>query len=128
MLCRLYCVKQKKSLYFSTTNSNCSHNYASPVHLCETPLHNYLIRNQVLSIYKRCHLKRVCYSQARIKEAFIWKARPRPWDADITTCAAISSDGVLCHIPTLCPYNTKCLIIFLHELSEKLVPPEERGC
>ncbi len=33
--------------------------------------------------------------------------------ANITMCAAISNDGVLCHIPTIDPYNTERLITFL---------------
>ncbi|KAK0133843.1 hypothetical protein N1851_030625 [Merluccius polli] len=33
--------------------------------------------------------------------------------ANITMCAAISNDGVLCHIPTVGPYNTERLITFL---------------
>ncbi|RXN16694.1 hypothetical protein ROHU_008251 [Labeo rohita] len=47
--------------------------------------------------------------------------------ANITMCAAISNDGVLCHIPTIGPYNTECLITFLDALKEILIPPEERG-
>ncbi|XP_051519617.1 uncharacterized protein LOC127420984 [Myxocyprinus asiaticus] len=46
---------------------------------------------------------------------------------NIITCAAISNDGVLCHIPTIDPYNTERLITFLDALNERLVPPEERG-
>ncbi|KAL0149612.1 hypothetical protein M9458_055139, partial [Cirrhinus mrigala] len=29
---------------------------------------------------------------------------------NITMCAAISNDGVLCHIPTIGPYNTERLL------------------
>ncbi|XP_042618998.1 uncharacterized protein LOC109102581 [Cyprinus carpio] len=47
--------------------------------------------------------------------------------ANITMCAAISNDGVLCHIPTIGPYNTERLITFLDALKELLIPPEERG-
>ncbi|XP_031164929.2 uncharacterized protein LOC116056748 [Sander lucioperca] len=47
--------------------------------------------------------------------------------ANITMCAAISNDGVLCHIPTIGPYNTERLITFLDSLKEILIPPEERG-
>ncbi|XP_052395108.1 uncharacterized protein LOC127943019 [Carassius gibelio] len=47
--------------------------------------------------------------------------------ANITMCAAISNDGVLCHIPTIGPYNTERLITFLDALKEFLIPPEERG-
>ncbi len=47
--------------------------------------------------------------------------------ANITMCAAISNDGVLCHIPTIGPYNTERLITFLDALKEILIPPEERG-
>ncbi|KAK0149246.1 hypothetical protein N1851_000002 [Merluccius polli] len=36
--------------------------------------------------------------------------------ANITMCAAISNDGVLCHIPTVGPYNTERLITFLDAL------------
>lgn len=47
--------------------------------------------------------------------------------ANITMCAAIYNDGVLCHIPTIGPYNTECIITFLNALHERLIPPEERG-
>lgn len=47
--------------------------------------------------------------------------------ANITMCAAISNDGVLCHIPTIGPYNTERLITFLNAIHERLIPPEERG-
>ncbi len=47
--------------------------------------------------------------------------------ANITMCAAISNDGVLCHIPTIGLYNTERLITFLDALKEILIPPEERG-
>lgn len=47
--------------------------------------------------------------------------------ANITMCAAISNDGVLCHIPTIGPYYTERLITFLDALKEILIPPEERG-
>ncbi|KAL0149547.1 hypothetical protein M9458_055074, partial [Cirrhinus mrigala] len=47
--------------------------------------------------------------------------------ANITICAAISNDGVLCQIPAIGPYNTECLIRFLNALHERLIPPEERG-
>ncbi|KAI2643760.1 hypothetical protein ROHU_027153 [Labeo rohita] len=47
--------------------------------------------------------------------------------ANITMCAAISNDGVLCHIPAIGPYNTERLIPFLNALHERLIPPEERG-
>ncbi|KAL0198989.1 hypothetical protein M9458_007529, partial [Cirrhinus mrigala] len=47
--------------------------------------------------------------------------------ANITMCAAISNDGVLCHIPTIGPYNPERLITFLNALHESLIPPEERG-
>ncbi|RXN37537.1 hypothetical protein ROHU_001965 [Labeo rohita] len=47
--------------------------------------------------------------------------------ANITMCAAISNDGVLCHIPAIGPYNTERLITFLNALHERLIPPEERG-
>ncbi|KAI2644808.1 Variable charge X-linked protein 3B [Labeo rohita] len=47
--------------------------------------------------------------------------------ANITMCAAISNDGVLCHIPTIGPYNTERLITFLDALKKILIPPEERG-
>lgn len=44
-----------------------------------------------------------------------------------TMCAAISNTNVLCHIPTICPYNTQHLITFLDALNEGLAPPEDRG-
>lgn len=47
--------------------------------------------------------------------------------ANITMCAAISSEGVLTHIPTIGPYNTERLITFLDALYQSIVPPEERG-
>ena len=47
--------------------------------------------------------------------------------ANITMCAAISNDGVLCHIPTIGPYNTERLITFLDALKDLLIPLEERG-
>ncbi|XP_007232845.3 uncharacterized protein LOC125799434 [Astyanax mexicanus] len=47
--------------------------------------------------------------------------------ANITMCAAISNDGVLCHIPTIGPYNTERLIAFLNALYDILIPPQERG-
>lgn len=42
-------------------------------------------------------------------------------------CAAISNDGVLCHIPATGPHSTERLITFLNALNERLVPHEERG-
>ncbi|KAK0151589.1 hypothetical protein N1851_007110 [Merluccius polli] len=47
--------------------------------------------------------------------------------ANITMCAAISNDGVLCHIPTVGPYNTERLITFLDALRHRLIPPQEGG-
>lgn len=45
---------------------------------------------------------------------------------NITMCAAISNDGVLCPIPTVGPCNTERLIAFFDTL-KILVPPKERG-
>lgn len=47
--------------------------------------------------------------------------------ANITMCAAISSDGLLLHIPLIGPYNTERLITFMDDLYGRLVPGEERG-
>ncbi|RXN21011.1 hypothetical protein ROHU_016731 [Labeo rohita] len=52
---------------------------------------------------------------------------PGQRDANITMCAANSNNGVLCHIPTIGPYNTERLITFLNSLHERLIPPDERG-
>ncbi|KAI2645544.1 Insertion element IS630 uncharacterized 39 kDa protein [Labeo rohita] len=46
--------------------------------------------------------------------------------ANITTCAGISNDGVLCRIPAIGLNNTERLITFLNALHERLIPPEER--
>ena len=47
--------------------------------------------------------------------------------ANTTVCAAISSDAVLCHIPSISLYNNEHLITFLNALYDRLIPPEERG-
>jgi transposase len=47
--------------------------------------------------------------------------------ANITMCAALSNDGLLCHIPLIGSYNTERLIYFLDDLHNRLVPVEERG-
>ncbi len=41
--------------------------------------------------------------------------------ANITKCAAISTDGVLLHKPLIGPYNTEHLLWFLDELYGKVV-------
>lgn len=46
--------------------------------------------------------------------------------ANITMCAAMSNDGVLCHIPTTGPYSAERLATFLNALHERLIPPKER--
>ncbi|XP_044038655.1 uncharacterized protein LOC122869562 [Siniperca chuatsi] len=46
---------------------------------------------------------------------------------NITMCAAISENGVATHIPSLDPYNTQKLLIFLDRLHFDLVPENERG-
>ena len=42
-------------------------------------------------------------------------------------CAAISENGVATHIPSLGPYNTQKLLIFLDRLYSDLIPENERG-
>ncbi|XP_062322158.1 uncharacterized protein LOC134023813 [Osmerus eperlanus] len=54
-------------------------------------------------------------------------AVPGQRGTNITMCAAISNDGVLCNIPTIGPYNTERLITLLDALHDRLIPPEERG-
>ncbi|XP_049444492.1 uncharacterized protein LOC125896168 [Epinephelus fuscoguttatus] len=46
---------------------------------------------------------------------------------NITMCAAISENGVAAHIPSLGPYNTAKLLVFLDHLYSNLVPENERG-
>lgn len=46
---------------------------------------------------------------------------------NITMCAAISENGVAAHIPSLGPYNTAKLLVFLDHLYSSLVPENERG-
>ena len=46
--------------------------------------------------------------------------------ANITRCAAISSDGLLLHKLLIGPYNTERLITFLDDLYGRVVPGEER--
>jgi hypothetical protein len=46
--------------------------------------------------------------------------------ANITMCAAISSDGFLLHKPLIGPYNTEHLIPFLGDPYGRVVPGEER--
>ncbi|KAI7800946.1 hypothetical protein IRJ41_015737 [Triplophysa rosa] len=45
---------------------------------------------------------------------------------NITMCAAISENGVATHIPSLGPYNTQKLLIFLDRLHFDLIPENER--
>lgn len=47
--------------------------------------------------------------------------------ANITMCAALSSDGLLLHKPLIGPYNTERLISFLDDLHNHLVPVGARG-
>ena len=47
--------------------------------------------------------------------------------ANITMCAAISSDGLLLHKLLIGPYNTELLISFLGDLYGRVVPGEERN-
>ena len=44
--------------------------------------------------------------------------------ANITICAAISTNGVLCHIPSIGPYNSDRLMTFLNALHDR---QDERG-
>lgn len=46
---------------------------------------------------------------------------------NITMCAAISENGVATHIPSLGPYNTHKLLIFLDRLYTDFIPENERG-
>ncbi len=46
--------------------------------------------------------------------------------ANITICAAISTEGVLLHKPLIGPYNSEHLLLFLDELYWRVVPGEER--
>lgn len=46
--------------------------------------------------------------------------------ANITMCAAISTDGLLLHRPIIGPYNTERLLAFLHDLYGRVVLGEER--
>ncbi|KAK0132354.1 hypothetical protein N1851_032775 [Merluccius polli] len=45
---------------------------------------------------------------------------------NITMCAAISENGVATHSPSLGPYNTQKLLIFLDRLHSDLIPENER--
>ncbi|KAJ4940174.1 hypothetical protein JOQ06_026483 [Pogonophryne albipinna] len=45
---------------------------------------------------------------------------------NITLCAAISTQGVLAHIPVMGAYNSQRVLAFLDVLYDRLVPPEER--
>ncbi len=47
--------------------------------------------------------------------------------ANITMCAAISINGALLNKCVIGPYNTDCLLLFLEDLHERLVPEVERG-
>lgn len=47
--------------------------------------------------------------------------------ANVAMCAAICNNGILCSLPTMGPYNSDRLIIFLVSLRDKLIPAEERG-
>ncbi|XP_039890851.1 uncharacterized protein LOC120735527 [Simochromis diagramma] len=46
--------------------------------------------------------------------------------ANITMCAATSTDGPLLHRPLIGPYNTERLLAFLHDLYGRVVLGEER--
>ena len=46
---------------------------------------------------------------------------------NITMCTAISENGVVTHIPSLGPYNTQKLLVFLDRLHSDLIPLHERG-
>nr|XP_015821056.1 uncharacterized protein LOC107389438 [Nothobranchius furzeri] len=46
--------------------------------------------------------------------------------ANITMCAAISTDGLLLHRPVIGPYNTGRLLVFLHDLYGRVELGEER--
>ena len=46
--------------------------------------------------------------------------------ANITMCAAKSTEGLLLHKPLIGPYNTERLLAFLHELFGRVVLGEER--
>lgn len=46
---------------------------------------------------------------------------------NITMCAAISENGMATHIPSLGPYNSQKLLIFLGPPYTDLVPENERG-
>ncbi|XP_061561327.1 uncharacterized protein LOC133417554 isoform X2 [Phycodurus eques] len=50
---------------------------------------------------------------------------PEQRGANITMCAAISNDGVLCHTAIIGPLNTERLIVFLDSLLRRLIPPGE---
>ncbi len=47
--------------------------------------------------------------------------------ANITMCAAISINGALLNKCVIGPYNTDCLLLFLEDLHERLVPEVEKG-
>ena len=44
---------------------------------------------------------------------------------NITMCTAISENGVVTHIPSLGPYNTQKLLVFLDRLHSDLIPLHE---
>ena len=46
---------------------------------------------------------------------------------NITMCTAISENGVVTHIPSLGPYNTQKLLVFLDRLHSDLIPLHEGG-
>ncbi|XP_061669556.1 uncharacterized protein LOC133497566 [Syngnathoides biaculeatus] len=45
--------------------------------------------------------------------------------ANITMCAAIADDGVLCHSAIIGPLDTERLVVFLDSLLRRLIPPGE---
>ncbi len=47
--------------------------------------------------------------------------------ANITTCAAIFNNAALLNKCVIGPYYTDCLLLFLEDLHERLVPEVERG-
>ena len=52
---------------------------------------------------------------------------PAQHGGNITMCDAISENGAVTHIPSLGPYNTQKLLVFLDCLHSDLIPLHERG-
>jgi hypothetical protein len=71
-----------------------------------------------------------CHSGCPGPEGWMSRARgvdvPSQRGANITMCAAISSDRFLLHKPLIGPYNTERLISFLGDLYGRVVPGEDR--